>query len=107
MLQRLPEKELLQRVVYKTVAFGFPFLTLGIVTGSYWASQAWGRYWGWDDKEVASLITWLVFGAYLHVRLVPKWRGPWITWIAVVGFWCVLFTYFGVNYLSSGLHSYG
>ena len=88
------------------MALGFPFLTLGIVTGAYWASHAWGRYWGWDDKEVASLVTWLIFAAYLHLRLFPKWRGPWVAWIAVIGFWCVLFTYFGVNYLMSGLHSY-
>jgi cytochrome c-type biogenesis protein CcsB len=110
--ERLPEKALLQKMVYKTVTFGFPFLTLGIATGSYWASQAWGRYWGWDPKEVASLVTWLVFAVYLHLRLVPKWRGPWVAWIAVGGFWCVLFTYFGVNYLPvvfpflKGLHSY-
>jgi cytochrome c-type biogenesis protein CcsB len=104
---RLPDKSVLGRMTYKAVALGFPFLTLGIVTGSVWASQAWGRYWGWDPKETASLITWLVFALYLHIRLVPKWRGPWIAWVAVGGFWCVLFTYFGVNYLLSGLHAYG
>ncbi len=105
--ERLPERPQLERMAYKTVAFGFPFLTLGIVTGSYWASQAWGRYWGWDPKETASLITLLVFTIYLHLRLVPKWRGPWVAWVAVVGFWCVVFTYFGVNYLLPGLHAYG
>jgi len=105
--ERLPDAAQLERMVYKTVALGFPFLTLGIITGSYWASQAWARYWGWDDKETASLITWLVFAVYLHLRLVPKWRGPWVAWIAVVGFLCVIFTFFGVNYLSTGLHSYG
>ncbi len=104
---RLPEKSVLSRMTYKTVALGFPFLTLGIVTGSVWASQAWGRYWGWDPKETASLITWLVFALYLHLRLVPKWRGPWVAWVAVGGGWCVLFTYVGVNYLLSGLHAYG
>jgi cytochrome c-type biogenesis protein CcsB len=104
--ERLPDKSQLEEMVYKTVAFGFPFLTLGIITGSVWANQAWGRYWGWDDKEVASLITWLVFAVYLHLRLVPKWRGPWVAWIPVVGVWCVLFTWFGVNYLLSGLHAY-
>ena len=105
--ERMPDAGELQRMVYKAVAVGFPFLTLGIITGSVWASQAWGRYWGWDDKETASLITWLVFAVYLHLRLVPKWRGPWVAWIAVAGFLCVIFTFFGVNYLSRGLHSYG
>ncbi len=105
--ERMPETAQLERMVYKAVAVGFPFLTLGIITGSVWASQAWGRYWGWDDKETASLITWLVFAVYLHLRLVPKWRGPWVAWIAVAGFLCVIFTFFGVNYLSRGLHSYG
>jgi len=103
---RLPEEETLQKTVYRMVALGFPFLTLGIITGSYWAKQAWGRYWGWDDKEVASLVTWLVFAAYLHVRLVPRWRGTWISWVAVAGFWCVVFTFLGVNYLLGGLHAY-
>ncbi|MHC5056236.1 MAG: c-type cytochrome biogenesis protein CcsB [Planctomycetota bacterium] len=103
----LPEKGVLGRMTYRAVALGFPFLTLGIVTGSVWASQAWGRYWGWDPKETASLITWFVFALYLHLRLVPKWRGPWVAWVAVGGFWCVLFTYFGVNYLLTGLHAYG
>ena len=105
--ERLPERPQLEKMLYKTVAFGFPFLTLGIITGSYWASQAWNRYWGWDPKETASLITLLVFTVYLHLRLVPKWRGPWVAWIAVAGFWCVVFTYFGVNYLLPGLHAYG
>jgi len=105
--ERMPEDAEIQKTLYKMVALGFPFLTLGIITGSYWASQAWGRYWGWDDKEVASLITWLVFAVYLHLRFAPKWRGAWNAWIAVAGFWCVLFTYFGVNYLLSGLHAYG
>jgi cytochrome c-type biogenesis protein CcsB len=103
---RLPEHEQLEKTVYRMVALGFPFLTLGIITGSYWASQAWGHYWSWDKKEVASLITWLVFAVYLHLRLVPKWRGAWVDWVAVAGFWCVVFTYFGVNYLMSGLHAY-
>ena len=105
-LERLPEKAALEGVVYKTIAFGFPFLTLGIMTGAIWANQAWGRYWGWDKKEVAALVTWIVYAAYLHVRLVPRWRGAWIAWIAVIGFWCVLFTYFGINYLTSSIHAY-
>jgi cytochrome c-type biogenesis protein CcsB len=105
-VERLPERSQLERMAYRTAAFGFPFLTLGIITGSCWASRAWNRYWDWDPKETASLITLLVFAIYLHLRLVPRWRGPWVAWIAVAGFWCVVFTYFGVNYLLPGLHAY-
>ena len=107
--ERLPEAEDLERVTHRMVAFGLPFLTLGIATGAYWANQAWGRYWGWDDKEVAALVTWLVYAIYLHLRRLPSWRGPRAAraaWVAVVGFWCVLFTYFGVNYLLGGQHSH-
>jgi len=104
--ERLPEQSQLEETLRRAVSLGFPFLTLGIMTGSYWASQAWGRYWGWDDKEVAALVTWLVFAIYLQLWYTPKWRSPWNAWVAVLGFWCVLFTYFGVNFLLGGLHSY-
>ena len=104
--ERLPEAADLEKATYRMVAFGFPFLTLGIATGAYWANQAWGRYWGWDDKEVAALVTWLVYATYLHLRRLPRTRGPRAAWVAVIGFWCVLFTYFGVNYLLGGQHSH-
>jgi len=100
-------------LVYKTIAFGFPFLTVGIITGSVWANVTWGRYWGWDPKETWSLITWMVYAFFLHVRLLRGWLGlkakslPQVQGIlSVVGFLFVLFTYFGVNYLLSGLHAY-
>ncbi len=103
----------LSDLVSKTVAFGFPFLTLGIITGSVWASVAWGRYWGWDPKETWSLVTWVVYAFFLHVRFSGGWMGskpktlPQLQAIlSVVGFLFVLFTYFGVNYLLSGLHTY-
>lgn len=91
---------------YKLIAFGFLFLTLGIITGSVWANSAWGTYWSWDPKETWSLITWFIYAAYLHVRYTKGWQGTKAAWFSVVGFLSVLFTYFGVNYLLSGLHSY-
>jgi len=91
---------------YLAVAFGFPFLGAGIATGSIWANVAWGRYWGWDPKETSSLVTWLIFAIYLHLRFVAKKRSPWLSWMVVLGFLGVLFTYFGINYLQS-LHAYG
>ena len=93
-------------LAYKTIAFGFPFLTVGIITGAVWANQAWGTYWSWDPKETWSLVTWLIYAVYLHARLTAGWRGRRTAWFSVVGFSAVIFTYLGVNYLLSGLHSY-
>lgn len=102
----LPSQKWLDGATYAVVAFGFPFLTLTIITGAVWANQAWARPWGWDPKEVASLIAWLVYLAYLHVRLLMGWRGIGTAIFAIIGFLAVVFTYVGVNYLQ-GLHSYG
>ncbi|MGQ9801272.1 MAG: c-type cytochrome biogenesis protein CcsB [Candidatus Saccharicenans sp.] len=100
-------KEKLDQIAYRAVAVGFPLFTLGaLVFGMIWASKAWGRYWGWDPKEVWSLITWLFYALYLHTRLVYGWKGKKSALIAVLGFLAALFTFFGVNYLLSGLHSY-
>jgi len=96
----------LDTVSYKIIAFGFLFLTLGIVTGAVWANYAWGTYWSWDPKETWSLITWFIYAIYLHTRFVKGWKGRKAAWLAVIGFLAMLFTYFGVNYLLSGLHSY-
>jgi cytochrome c-type biogenesis protein CcsB len=99
--------EMLDEVGYKTIAIGFPLLTVGIITGAVWANSAWGTYWGWDPKETWSLITWLVYAAYLHARLTRGWRGQRAAVLSMVGFLAVVFTYLGVNLLLSGLHSYG
>jgi cytochrome c-type biogenesis protein CcsB len=96
----------LESVLTRTTAFGFLFLTLGILTGAVWANSAWGSYWSWDPKETWSLITWFVYAVFLHCRFVRGWRGRRAAWISLIGFACVLFTYFGVNFLLSGLHSY-
>jgi cytochrome c-type biogenesis protein CcsB len=102
----LPSPSLLDEINYKSIIIGFPMLTLGIVTGAAWANYAWGSYWSWDPKETWSLITWFVYAAFLHARITRDWRGKKAAVLSVVGFGAVLFTYFGVNYLISGLHSY-
>jgi len=99
--------ERLDSISYRAIAIGFPLFTLGgIVFGMVWAYKAWGTYWSWDPKEVWSLITWFVFALYLHTRIVMGWRGRRSAAIAIIGFLAALFTYFGVNYLLAGLHSY-
>lgn len=99
--------EKLDSISYRCIAIGFPLFTLGgLVFGMVWAYKAWGTYWSWDPKEVWSLITWFVFALYLHTRLVLGWKGRRSAWIAIIGFLAALFTYFGVNYVLSGLHSY-
>jgi cytochrome c-type biogenesis protein CcsB len=104
--KRLPSTSILDEVNYKSIVIGFPMLTLGIVTGAAWANYAWGTYWSWDPKETWSLITWFVYAAFLHARFTRDWRGRKAAILSIVGFVAVLFTYFGVNYLLSGLHSY-
>jgi cytochrome c-type biogenesis protein CcsB len=101
----LPRPELLDEISYRAVVIGFPFLTLVIVLGAVWAQVAWGSYWSWDPKETASLFTWLLYGAYLHARVVRGWRGKRAAWLLVAGFAATLFTYFG-NLFFGGLHAY-
>lgn len=102
----LPSEGLLDHLNYRAIATGFPFLSLGIITGAIWADVAWGTYWSWDPKETWSLITWLIYAAFLHARLSRGWRGKRAAVLSVIGFAATLFTYFGVNFLLSGLHSY-
>jgi len=104
--KRLPSLSLLDDLSYLSLKFGFPLLTLGIITGAVWAEYAWGRYWNWDPKETWSLITWLLYAALLHQRLTVGWRGRKAAIMAIVGFLAVLFTFLGVNLLLPGLHTY-
>jgi len=104
--KHIPKQGILDDLNYQMVVIGFLMLTLGIITGSVWAHSAWGSYWSWDPKETWSLITWFIYAAVLHSRMVRGWRGKRISILCLIGFGCVLFTYFGVNYLP-GLHSYG
>jgi len=99
--------ERLDSISYRCVAVGFPLFTLGgLVFGMVWAYKAWGTYWSWDPKETWSLITWFVFALYLHTRIVMGWKGRRSAYVAIFGFLAALFTYFGVNYILVGLHSY-
>ena len=104
---RLPKAAILDDLIHKTIIFGFLWLSAGIITGAVWAGEAWGTYWTWDPKESWSLITWFFYAFVLHIRLTRGWRGKIIACLAVLGFFVVLFTYFGVNFYLSGLHSYG
>jgi len=104
--KRLPSLQVLDDMNYQALKFGFPLLTLGIITGAIWGEYAWGRYWAWDPKETWSLITWLFYAALLHQRLTVGWRGRKAAIMAIVGFLAVLFTFLGVNLLLPGLHSY-
>lgn len=100
------DTERLDVLIYKVIAFAFFLLTLVIITGAVWANYAWGSYWSWDPKETWSLITWIIYAIYLHVRLTYGWKGKRAVWLAVLGFIAVLFTFLGVNYLLPGLHTY-
>lgn len=96
------------RVTYTAIAAGYPIFTTGaLVFGAIWAQRAWGSWWSWDPKETWALVTWLVYTFYLHARLVRRRSDRLVAWVAVLGFLSTLFTFFGVNYLLSGLHSYG
>jgi len=101
----LPKPQILDEIGYRAIVIGFPFLTLTIVLGALWADVAWGRYWGWDPKETASLVTWFIYGAYLHARVMRGWRGRKAAILLIVGFGATLLTYFG-NLFFGGLHSY-
>jgi cytochrome c-type biogenesis protein CcsB len=92
---------------YRIIGLGFPFLTIGIISGAVWANEAWGSYWSWDPKETWALITWLVFAIYLHSRLLKGWQGKKAALVGSAGFLVIWICYLGVNFLGKGLHSYG
>lgn len=94
-------------ITYRCVAVGFPLLAIGIILGGLWANEAWGNYWSWDPKESMSLVTLLAYGVYLHLRVNGEHSPKALAWISVAGFVMMLITYFGVNLMGLGLHSYG
>ncbi len=106
LFRKLPSLQTLDEMNYRLITIGFPLLTLAIITGALWAESAWGSYWSWDPKEVWSLITWFIYASVLHVRLTAGWRGKRAAILSIIGFCAVLFTFFGVNLLLKGLHSF-
>ncbi|MDX2433713.1 MAG: c-type cytochrome biogenesis protein CcsB [Desulfobacterales bacterium] len=107
LLATLPSLKVIDDITHKIILFGFIWLSGGIISGAVWANSAWGTYWSWDPKETWSLITWFIYASALHARFTRGWGGKRIAWIAIIGFLAVVFTYYGVNFLLSGLHSYG
>jgi len=106
-INRFPELDILDDVMYKSIALGFAFFTLATILGAMWAAEAWGGYWSWDPKETWALIVWLNYAAWLHLRLTKGWRGRPLAWWAIIGLFVTLFAFLGVNMFLSGLHSYG
>jgi cytochrome c-type biogenesis protein CcsB len=104
---KLPSFEVLDDVMYKSIAVGFAFFTIATVLGALWAAEAWGGYWSWDPKETWALIVWLNYAAWLHMRLMKGLRGTVSAWWALVGLAITTFAFIGVNMFLSGLHSYG
>jgi len=102
----MPQEEALKNFTIGSIYIGFPFLSIGIVTGSVWAKYAWGAYWSWDPKETWSLITWLIYIFFLHLRIRGKSNYT-LAIMSIIGFIAVIITYIGVNFILPGLHSYG
>ncbi|MCG8966307.1 c-type cytochrome biogenesis protein CcsB [Streptomyces sp. CL12-4] len=105
-LDRLPAAASLDKFAYRVNAAVFPLWTFTIIAGAIWAGDAWGRYWGWDPKEVWSFITWVAYACYLHARATAGWKGRKAAYLALAAFACWLFNYYGVNIFVSGKHSY-
>jgi len=105
-LWRMPPASNIDQVSYRVHAFAFPVWTFTVLTGAIWADEAWGRFWGWDPKEVWAFITWVVYAAYLHARATAGWHGRGAAYIALAGYATFLFNFVGINLLGSGLHAY-
>lgn len=105
-LDTLPAAPVLESLAYRVTVVGFVFWTFTLIAGAIWAERAWGRYWGWDTKEVWTFIIWTLFAGYIHARATRGWRGNRSAWLAIVGFGSVIFNYTIVNLYFSGLHSY-
>lgn len=102
----LKDPEVSDILGYRVIVFGLLMLSVVIISGAIWAQKAWSRYWAWDPKETWSLITWIIYAIYLHLRLRRNWRGKAAAWFAIAGFISVLFTFVGVNILLPSIHSY-
>lgn len=106
-LWRIPESAKIDQVAYRVHAFAFPIWTFAaLIAGPIWAQYAWGRYWGWDPKEVWAFITWVIYAGYLHARATAGWKGKAAAILALIGFASFVFNFVGVNLFVGGLHSY-
>jgi cytochrome c-type biogenesis protein CcsB len=105
-LATLPSLAKLDIMTYRIIAVGLPLITVGIITGAWWAKEAWGAYWQWDPKETAALFSWIVYASYMHLHTRNAWRGVRCAWLSAFGFLTIIFCYLGVNIWISGLHSY-
>jgi cytochrome c-type biogenesis protein CcsB len=105
-MRRLPSAEQIDRLTYRTIMFGFPVWTFGVIAGAIWADQAWGRYWGWDPVETWAFITWVLYAAFLHARATAGWRGRRAHYIQLLGFTALMFNILVVQVFIAGLHSY-
>ena len=105
-IDAFPDSRTIDELSYRSIAWGFPFLAVGIVSGAVWANYAWGTYWSWDPKETWSLITWFIYAAYLHARVTRGWRGRRAAYLSIAGFLAVIFLYWGVSFILPGLHAY-
>ena len=105
-LDRIPDAERLESLAYRMIVVGFVFWTFTLIAGSIWAERAWGRYWGWDTKEVWTFIIWTIFAGYTHARATRGWRGSRSAWLAIIGFASVVFNFTIVNLFFKGLHAY-
>jgi cytochrome c-type biogenesis protein CcsB len=104
--EKLPAADLLERLTFRVHAFAFPIWTFAIICGAIWAESAWGRYWGWDPKEVWSFISWVAYAAYLHARATPSVKRTTATWFAVAAWGTMLVNLYVINFVAVGLHSY-
>ena len=105
-LRTLPGAETLESLAYRLNVVGFVFWSFTLIFGAIWAERAWGRYWGWDVKEVWTFIIWVIFAGYIHARATRGWRGSRAAWLAIIGFGAVLFNFTIVNLFFKGLHAY-
>ncbi len=105
-LPSLPSAATLDSLAYRTTAFGFPVWTFAVIAGAIWAEQSWGRYWGWDPKETSAFLTWVAYAGYLHARATHGMRGRKAAWFGIGAFAVLMFTYYVVNLMVVGLHSY-
>ncbi|MGI9824325.1 c-type cytochrome biogenesis protein CcsB [Agromyces sp. Marseille-Q5079] len=105
-LATLPDSATLENLAYRVIIIGFILWTFTLMAGAIWAEAAWGRYWGWDTKEVWTFIIWVVYAGYIHARATRGWRGSRSAWLAIIGFSTVMFNFTVVNLFFKGLHAY-